>query len=221
MLAEVDKHYARELTDDEKKKLVEAMINGGLEHLDPNSQYFNEDQLKDFDAQTEGQFGGVGLMPTKDPKSPYLKVLSPIPGTPAFNAGIQAGDYILMVDDKSTENLSVDEARKLIIGKEGTQVTLMILHEGAAKAESVTLTRAMIKLRSVIGVTRDEANPEKWDYLQDKPNKIALIRLERFSEQSDKELREAVQQAEKQGAQALILDLRDNPATIGLSKILK
>ena len=92
VLAEVDKHYARELTDEEKKKLVEAMINGGLEHLDPNSMYFNEEQLKEFDAQTDGQYGGVGIIPVKDPKSPYLKVESPIPGTPAYNAGIQAGD---------------------------------------------------------------------------------------------------------------------------------
>lgn len=211
VLAEVDKHYARELTDEEKKKFVEAMINGGLEHLDPNSMYFNEDQLKEFDAQTEGQYSGVGIIPIKDAKSPYLKVESPIPGTPAFNAGIQAGDYILMVDDKSTENLSIAEARKLIMGKEGTSVTLMVLHEGSTTPVNVTLTRAFIKYQSILGVSRNEADPTKWNYIQDPANKIGYIRLERFSENSEKELREAVAEAEKQGAKALILDLRDNP----------
>ena len=74
VLAEVDRNYVRELTPDDKKKLVEEMINGGLEKLDPHSQYFNEDELTAFDTQTEGQFGGIGVLLTKDPRSAFPKV---------------------------------------------------------------------------------------------------------------------------------------------------
>lgn len=211
VLAEVDKHYARELTDEEKKKLVEGMINGGLRELDPNSQYFNEDDLKAFESHTEGQYGGVGIILTKDADSPYLKVESPMPGTPAYYAGIQAGDYILKVGDQSTEGMSIQDARKIVTGKEGTTVTLTILSPGASAAREVPLTRAVIVLHPVVGVARDAADPTKWDFMLDKENKIAMVRLEGFTEQSDKELRAAVEQAERNGARALILDLRGNP----------
>ncbi|OWK40602.1 S41 family peptidase [Fimbriiglobus ruber] len=215
VLAEVDRNYVRELTDDEKKKLVEEMINGGLERLDPHSQYFNEEELTAFETQSEGQFGGVGILLTKDAKTPYLKVEAPMPGTPAYEAGIQANDLILKVKfeggEKSTENLRIDEVRKFIIGPAGTQVTLTIVHDGATKEEDVTLTRAIIVQHPVQGIARDAADPTKWDFMADKENKIAYVRLTGFSEQSDKELRAAVEQAEKDGARGLILDLRDNP----------
>ncbi len=210
VLAEVDKNYVRELTDDEKKKLVEDMINGGLGKLDPYSEYFNEEELAAFETQSEGQFGGVGIMLALDAKVPYLKVETPMPGTPAFNAGIQANDLIVKVGDKSTENMTIAEARKLIKGPPGTPVTLSVVHEGATRPVDITLTRAVIELHPVMGVARDPADPAKWDFMEDKQNKIALVRLLSFNEKSDKELRAAVEQAERAGAKALILDLRDN-----------
>lgn len=210
VLAEVDKNYVNELSDAQKKKLVEDMINGGLGRLDPYSEFFNEEELTAFETQSEGEFGGVGIMLALDAKVPYLKVESPMPGTPAYNAGIQADDLILKVGDKSTENMTIAEARKLIKGPPGTQVTLTILPEGTDKPKDVTLTRAVIELHPVMGVARDPADPARWDYLLDPENKIALIRLLSFNEKSDKELRAAVEQAEAAGARALILDLRDN-----------
>jgi carboxyl-terminal processing protease len=210
VLAEVDKSYVRELSDAEKKKLVEDMINGGLGRLDPYSEYFNAEELTAFETLSEGEFGGVGILLALDAKVPYLKVETPMPGTPAYNAGIQANDLILKVGDKSTENMTIAEARKLITGKAGTQVTLTVVHEGTAKPVEVTLTRAVIEIHPVLGVARDPADPTKWDFMIDKENKVALIRLLGFNEKSDKELRAAVEQAEAAGARALILDLRDN-----------
>ncbi len=211
VLAEVDKHYVRELSDDEKKKLVEDMINGGLQNLDPHSQYLNEDDLTSFENLSEGHYAGVGILLGKDARTPYLKVETPLPGTPAYHAGIQPDDIILKVGDRSTENMQISDARKIIKGAPGTQVTLTIVREGMAKPEEITLTRAVVEQHPVLGFARDPEDPLKWDFLADKANKIALIRLVGFSEKSDKELRAAVEQAERAGATALVLDLRDNP----------
>ncbi len=211
VLAEVDKNYVRELSDDDKKKLVEDMINGGLTKLDPYSEYFNEEELTAFETQSEGQYGGIGVLLTHDPKVPYLKVETPMPGSPAYEAGIQANDLILKVGDKSTENMTTQDARKLILGEKGTPVRLTILHEGANKPVELTLIRAVIELHPVQGVARDPQDPTRWDYMADKEDKIALVRLVGFNEKSDKELKAAVEQAEQNGARALVLDLRDNP----------
>ena len=211
VLAEVDRNYVRELSADEKKNLVEAMINGGLSRLDEHSAFFNEDELKAFDAQTEGRFGGVGVMLGVDPKTQFLRVESPVPGTPAYEAGVLAGDIVAKIDDKAVEKLRPDEVRALIKGKPGTAVKLTILREGEKEPREYTLTRAMIEIHSVKGFARNPADPAKWDWLIDPAAKVAFIRLVGFSGNTDKELKEAVAEAEKQGAAALILDLRDNP----------
>jgi carboxyl-terminal processing protease len=210
VLAEVDKNYVKELSDEKKRKLVEDMINGGLERLDPHSQYFNADELKQFETATEGQFGGIGVVLVSDPKTGRLMVESPMPGTPAYEAGIQAGDFITKVGDKPTEGLKEGEARLLIKGKEGTPVTLTVQAEGE-KPREVTLTRALIELHPIRGLARRPDDPTKWDFWADPQNKIALIRVLTFNEKTEKELKEAVEQVEKDGARALILDLRDDP----------
>ncbi|MGL6097960.1 MAG: S41 family peptidase [Fimbriiglobus sp.] len=211
VLSEVDRHYYRELTDAEKQKLVEDMVNGGLERLDPHSQYFNEDELKMFESTSDGEFGGIGVILASDPKTSFLKVESPMPGTPAYEAGVQAGELILKVGDKSTENMKVDEARLLIKGPPGTPITLTILSEATRQTREVTLNRALIELHPVMGFARRADDPAKWEFLADPANKIALIRLIGFNEKSDKELKIAVEDAEKAGAKALVLDMRDNP----------
>ena len=210
VLAEVDKNYVKELSDEKKRKLVEDMINGGLERLDPHSQYFNAEELRQFETSTDGQFGGIGVVLMADPKSGHLMVESPMPGTPAYEAGLQAGDLILKVGDKPTEGLKEAEARQLIKGEVGTPVTLTIQSEGE-KAREVTLTRALIELHPVLGIARRADDPGKWDYMVDKQNKIAQIWVRTFNGKTEKELKEAVEQTEKEGARALILDLRDDP----------
>lgn len=210
VLAEVDKNYVKELPADRKRKFVEDMINGGLERLDPHSQYFNPEEWNQFERTTEGQFGGIGVHLAADPKTTYLMVESPLPGTPAYEAGVQAGDLITKIGAVPTEGMKVEEARRLIKGDEGTPVTLTIQSPDSA-ARELTLTRAVIELHPIKGVERRADDPTRWDFLADKADKIALIRVTTFNERTDKELREAVAEAEKEGARALVLDLRDNP----------
>jgi len=211
VLAEVDRSYVRELNEEQKQKLVEDMINGGLEKLDPHSQYINEKDLAAFDEQSKGQIAGIGVIVVRDPKTNMLKVETPMPGTPAYNAGIQADDLILKIGPHSTENMKTEDARKLIKGDPNTQVTLTLLRRGTVAPFEMTITRAKIDIHPVSGFARNAADPAKWDWFADPAAKIAIIRLTGFNEKSDKEIKAALDEARQQGMKAVVLDMRDNP----------
>lgn len=211
VLAEIDRNYYRELSPEQKKKLVEDMINGGLRSLDDHSQYFNEDALIRFEDESVGEFGGVGILMDSLSTDPHLVVATPMPGTPAYEAGIAPGDIILKIDGVSTEHLGHEAARKLIVGKPGTPVTFSLLRFGHKEPEDVTLIRAKIEQHAVYGYERDPKDPAKWLWFPDSENRIAMIRLERFNEKTTDELKAALDLVLDQGAKALILDLRGNP----------
>ncbi|MFL5341546.1 MAG: S41 family peptidase [Gemmataceae bacterium] len=211
ILSEVDQKYVRELTPDQRKKLVEDMINGGLERLDPYSGYFNADEYRLFTRQTEGAFGGVGIQIDPDHTTGFMKVTSPMVGTPAYEAGVLAGDFILKVDGKSTESLRTGEIIKLVQGEPGTDITLTLLHEGAKEPVDLTMTRAKIEFPSVMGDRRKPNDPAEWDFIVDKANKIGYVRLIAFNEHSAGDLSKAVEKMEAEGVRGLVLDLRDNP----------
>jgi carboxyl-terminal processing protease len=211
VLAEVDKSYYRELTAEEKKKLVEDMINGGLHTLDPASVYFNEEQLKQFSQDNKGTYVGIGALLGIDAKTNTLMVASPIPDSPAMEAGLQAGDLILKIDGKTSEGLDVESARGKIKGEPGTSVTLTLLRPGAAEPFDVTLPRREIVSHPVKGVRRKADDPSRWDYIGDPQYKIAVIRLVEFTRPTTKEIDEALKEALAAGAKALVLDMRGNP----------
>ena len=211
VLADVEKNFYRELTDKEKQQLVEDMINGGLQKLDPYSEYFNEERLKQFAADNKGVFAGIGAYLGVDPRTGVLKVDSPMPDSPALEAGLQADDLILKIDGKETDGMRFEEARTHIKGEPGTAVRLTILRPSAGSTFDVTVTRALIQTHPVKGFARRADDPTKWNYLADEANKIAYIRLSEFSETAGRELKAAVQEAEAAGAKALVLDMRGNP----------
>src|SRR5688572_13294966 len=156
VLAEVDQHYVRPLTDEQREKLVEDMINGGLDRLDPYSAYLNPDEYRQFEAQTEGNFAGVGIHLGVDPRTGLPLVISPMVGTPAHEAGVLAGDIIVKIDDKPTESLRMSEAIRMIQGEPGTKVSLTVVHEGSRQTDTYTITRAMISVHTVLGLNRRE-----------------------------------------------------------------
>ena len=211
VLAEVDANYYRKLSDEEKQQLVEDMINGGLKKLDPHSEYMTSDQLKRFESDSEGSFGGIGILLAIDPATKFLKVDHPMPGTPAYEAGLLAGDLIVKVGGTSTQNNTIPEARKLIAGEPGTPVTLTIRRAGRNPTDQdVTVTRARVSHHPVSGVRRRADDPNRWEWFLDKPSGIAYIRLTTFNELTAKELKAAVEEIERAGGKGLILDLRDN-----------
>jgi carboxyl-terminal processing protease len=211
VLHEVRERYVVDIDEEHERRLVEDMINGGLERLDPHSAYITPREYKQFEKQSEGKFGGVGIQVGLDRMTRQLTVLSPMPGTPAYEAGILAGDLIVKIDGKATENMRMNEAVDLIQGEPGQKVTLTVLHEGAKEPVEVDITRAIIEVPCVLGDRRKTDNLRSWDYMLDKDNKIGYIRLLNFSKTASKELRDAVEELQREGVRGLILDLRNNP----------
>lgn len=185
------------VSEQDGRKLYEGAYKGMLSTLDPYSQYFNQTEATSFNADTEGEFGGIGVEISL--REGILTVVTPIRGTPAYEAGILPGDMILKVDGKSTERITLDEAVKLMRGKVGTSLVLTIRHIGAPADTTVTLTRAVIKPASV-----------EWEMI-DAANGIALIRVSSFTAKVMDEMNDAVKGIQAQNARALILDLRGNP----------
>jgi carboxyl-terminal processing protease len=212
VLDEVDQKYVTSLDGDRKRKLVEDMINGGLDRLDPHSIFINPKEYKQFSKQSKGKFGGIGVQIGYDRNNPnQLVIISPMVGTPAYEAGILANDVVVKIDGKSTENMRLSEAVDLIQGDPGRKITLTVIHEGTKEPVDVPITRAQIEVQAVLGDVRKSDNPKDWDYFIDKENKIAYLRLVAFSETAAEEMHKAVEQLQHDGAEAVVIDLRNNP----------
>jgi carboxyl-terminal processing protease len=212
VLHEVRSKYVVPISPERERKLVEDMINGGLERLDPHSQYIPPREYKQFDKQSEGKFGGVGIQVGYDRGNRgQLTVISPMPGTPAYKAGILAGDVILAIDDKPTESMRMSEAIDKIQGEPGTDIKFTLAREGVKDKIEVTVTRAIIKVPSVLGDQRKSDDPGSWEWFIDAKERIGYVRLTAFSKNSAAELKAAIEQMEKDGVRAVILDLRNNP----------
>lgn len=211
VLGEVDKSYYRRLTPEQKRTLVRDMIGHGLQQLDRNSAYFTESDLTEFHESTDGNFGGIGAYLDLDPRTGQLLIVSPMYGSPAYEAGLDSGDLILKVGDKSTEGMTVDDARKLIKGKPDTEVKLVVHRVGAKDEETLTLKRALIQVHPVQGVARKSDEPGKWDFLADPTARIGFVRLREFNGKAAAELKAALAELEKAEVRGLILDLRGNP----------
>src|SRR4051794_20171428 len=161
VLDEVQSKYVKELDEEKMRDLVENMINGGLEKLDPHSAFISQDEFRQFQQQSKGKFGGVGIRLGLDRVGQFM-VESPIPGTPAYDAGVMAGDLILKVDGKSIEQMTLRKVVETIQGEPGTDVTLTILHEHAKEPVDRTMKRAEIKIESVMGDQRLQDDLKEW-----------------------------------------------------------
>ncbi len=195
VLGLLQKEYVEET---KSKDLIYGAIKGMLETLDPHSAFLPPNMFKEMQEETKGRFEGLGIEITI--REGVLTVVSPIEDTPAFKAGIQAGDQILRIDGESTKNLTLMEAVKRMRGPKGSKVTLTIMREGFPKPREFTLIRDVIPIRSV----RYEVLEKQYGY----------IRVSQFQEKTDQEFQKAIKALEdevKGGLKGLILDLRNNP----------
>lgn len=179
---------------------------GMMEQLDRFSMMIWPDEWDDFEKHTMGKFSGVGIQIQME--NGLLKVVSPLEDTPAYRAGIQAGDFITAIDGASAENIDIEEAVRRITGQEGTVVTLTIKRPGREPMD-FPLTRAEIHIQTVKGWKRSA--DDRWDWMLDRENGIGYIRITSFTKDTVGDLREALNELNRQGARGLVLDLRDNP----------
>ena len=185
--------YVEEISDD---KLMENAINGMLSSLDPHSSYLNAETFKDMQEQTKGEFGGLGIEITMD--NGWVKIISPIDDTPAFKAGLKSNDYISHIDGTAVLGQTLTEAVEKMRGPVGTKVKLSIRRRNAEPFD-VTLTRAIIKIRSV--KTEDKGD-------------VGYVRVSTFNENTTDMLKKAILDIQKQHKDKLagdVLDMRNNP----------
>ncbi|KPL00505.1 MAG: hypothetical protein AMJ91_04470 [candidate division Zixibacteria bacterium SM23_73_3] len=197
----VNSHY---MEDVNPQDLIKAGIKGMLEALDPYSEYLDPKQYDALLEDTHGQFEGLGIeIAIKDG---WLTVISPLEDTPAEKMGIQAGDRIIKIEGVSTEGITVEEAVKKLRGKRGTVVHITIEREGIGEPMEYAIQRDVISLRAV-------------PYYGLAGEGIGYVRLNRFSDISGDELREAVSELLREDIRGLILDLRGNPGGL-LSQVI-
>ena len=185
--------YVEEVSDEE---LIESAIQGMLSSLDPHSSYLNADSFRDMRVQTKGEFGGLGIEVTME--NGLIKVVSPIDDTPAFRAGVEAGDFITHLNSEAVLGLTLNEAVDKMRGPVNTDIRITIRREGR-DAFDVTITRAVIKITSVRNRVEDN---------------VGYIRITAFNEQTSPGLEKAVKKLKKEIGDKLagyVLDLRNNP----------
>jgi carboxyl-terminal processing protease len=190
----VQKNYVEEV---DSRKLLEGAINGMMKSLDPHSTYMTAEMYKDLEAETRGSFGGIGIEITI--KKDVLTVVSPVEDTPAYNAGIKAGDHIIQIDGKSTKDITIMEAVKKLRGPKDTKVTVTIVREDMTKPKDFVITRSIIKIKSVKSKIYDDH--------------IGYIRVSSFQERTADDLKKELRDIKaKNGVlEGIILDLRNNP----------
>ena len=205
LFARVLEQVRDEYVDGDKvtyQDLTYGALKGMLSALDPHSEFMERDKVEELRKDTEGVFGGVGLVVA--PRDGKLTVVSPIEDTPAFKAGILTGDQIVSIDGRSTDKMGPDESVKKLRGEPGTTVVITTFRPSNGATQEVKLTRAVVNVPTV----RDIAGKREFPLGE---HGIGYARLSQFGEQTSSELDEALKKLEKQGMRALILDLRGNP----------
>ena len=182
--------------------LITAALKGMLSSLDPHSQFMDPDDFRDMQEDTRSRFNGLGIEVSM--KNGLPTVITAMEDTPAAKAGILSGDQILKINGTSTERMGLQDAINVLRGPAGGKVTFTLLRPSTKEIKDYTLERAEIKVQSVKGTKLLDADLSG-------PFKIAYIRLIQFNEPTADELSKALDELQKQGMQALVLDLRNNP----------
>jgi carboxyl-terminal processing protease len=182
--------------------LVYGALKGMVNELDPHSEFLDPEKYKDLQSDTEGHFGGLGIVIAM--KDNFLTVVAPMEDTPGFKAGILSGDRILKINGKSTENMTLPDAVKSLRGDPDTPVSMSLMRPSSGQVKDYTLTRALINVDMVKDINGKKEFPLG-------ENKIGYVRLVQFGEKTSDDLEVALNKLKEQGMQALIIDLRWNP----------
>jgi C-terminal peptidase prc len=211
--------------DLDKHKDIDIALQRMLSHLDPYTTYVDPEQLERFKQEIRSKFTGIGVQIRKDAGSDMLLVVTPIKGSPAYNAHLQTGDIITSITREtdshgnalpggketiSTKGMALSDAVKVIQGQRGTKVGVTVQREGESKPLEFEIIRGTIEVDTVLGYRRSPENDE-WSYWVDEANKIGYIRLTSFSDNSARHLYRVMNDLTRQGVKGFVLDLRFNP----------
>ncbi|MBI5407730.1 MAG: S41 family peptidase [Nitrospirae bacterium] len=191
-LSIVKQNYVEEVNE---KELVQGAIKGMLNSLDPHSSFLPPEAFKEMQIDTKGEFSGLGIQ--IGVKDKMLTVIAPIEDTPAYKAGVKAGDKILKIAGEPTQEITLQDAVTKLRGPKGTSITITIMREGFEKPKDFTIVRDIIQLKSVKSKVIDE--------------KIGYVKLTQFQQKSSSEMEEALEKLKKENINSLVLDLRNNP----------
>ena len=194
VLTEIESKYVEKKSPNE---LITSAIKGMVADLDPHSAYLSPEEYKDLQVETKGSFFGVGIEITT--RDGVLTVVSPIEGTPAYIAGVEAGDRIIKIDGKLTKGMSLMDAVKAIRGTKGTKVVLTVLRDGEHKLKDIAIVRDLIPLHSITSYLIEDG--------------FGYIRISTFQEDTTRDLVKALRklQTQKKPLVGLVLDLRNDP----------
>jgi carboxyl-terminal processing protease len=205
-MSEINREYLHPI---DGQSLFEGAMDGMMGRLDQNSLYISPDDLEDFHKEIDQEFVGMGVKVDLDPRTKQLTVFTALTGSPAHRAGILAGDRILKIGKKSTQDMSLGDAVGLLLGKPGEPLTLTVLHSGESKPVEITLVRELIHWPTVIG---DLRNPDgSWNFFLDGHDRIGYVRITSFTEKTAEELEKALRWLADRDMRGLVLDLRDDP----------
>lgn len=191
----IQQYYVEEVNT---KKLIYGAIKGMLRELDPHTNFMPPDIFKDFETETSGEFGGLGIEISI--QNGVLTIISPIEDAPAWEAGIKAGDKVIAVDGTSTKGMSLVEASQLMRGKRGSKVVLRVVRDGEEKPRDISVTRGSVKIKSV-----------KYTNLGDG---FAYIKITSFIENTAKDLKTVLEKHQKENKgqiAGILIDMRRNP----------
>jgi carboxyl-terminal processing protease len=191
----IDKNYVESV---DSKKLLQGAINGMMKSLDPHSTFMTEEMFKELEVETKGSFGGIGIEITI--LNDVLTVVSPIEDTPAFLAGVKAGDQIIKIDGQSTKDITIMEAVTKLRGPRDTKVTITIMREGLPKPKDITIARAIIQVKSIKSRRIDD--------------QFGYVRISAFQERTAEDLKKAISELQGKSPlplKGLVLDMRNNP----------
>ncbi len=212
-LDKIEHSYVHEVS---RKKLIGAAIRGMLGELDPYSTFIEPEHASTFQEELDHRFGGIGVrLARQDGK---LTVITPLPNSPALEAGIRSGDLVLKIDGTSTRRMSLDEAVRRLQGVPGTEVSLTLSHADKDSTQrTVTLNRRIIAIESIVGYRRLPGGA--WDFRCMPEEGIAYVRIVSFGPETARRLREVLERLTEESAEGLVLDLRFNPGGLFASGV--
>ena len=202
VLNKINKEYVEEI---DQSEAMDAAINGVLQSLDPYSAYMSPESFENMQTETSGEFGGLGIEVSME--AGVVKVISPLDDSPAYEAGVKAGDYIVKINSTQVQGKTLNEAVEIMRGPVGSDIEITVRRKGVKKALVFNITRKIIKVRSVKSKIID--------------NNIGYIRLTAFNENSSNQIKKKINEFNKnENIEKFILDLRNNPGGL-LSQAIK